>query len=154
MKTIDTYNVGQDLFRGVAKLIDETRKSVAYTINSALTYMYWKNVPQGQHFINRRFKPTEKTRYTLCKVPQGRHLVLKVSSLRDFGVRSFCLLRRFKPTVNKVLSLRDYTTNKQVRNFAIGTTIDINFPIVASLMRQSKIKNQKSKILHGNQISI
>ena len=42
LKTIDTYNVGQDLFKDVAKLIDETRKSVAYTVNSALTYMYWK----------------------------------------------------------------------------------------------------------------
>ena len=34
--------VGQDLFKDVARLIDETRKTVAYTVNSALTYMYWR----------------------------------------------------------------------------------------------------------------
>ena len=43
MKKVDIYQVvGQGLFRDVARLIDETRKSVAYTVNSALTYMYWK----------------------------------------------------------------------------------------------------------------
>ena len=42
MKKVDTYHVGQYLFRDVAHLIDETRKSVAYTVNSALTYMYWR----------------------------------------------------------------------------------------------------------------
>jgi hypothetical protein len=42
LKTINTYKVEQGLFRDVAKLIDETRKSVAYTVNSALTYMYWQ----------------------------------------------------------------------------------------------------------------
>ena len=42
MMKIETYKVGQVLFSDVAKLIDETRKSVAYTVNSALTYMYWK----------------------------------------------------------------------------------------------------------------
>ena len=42
MKEVTTYQVGQELFWDVAKLIDETRKSVAYTVNSALTYMYWK----------------------------------------------------------------------------------------------------------------
>jgi predicted nuclease of restriction endonuclease-like (RecB) superfamily len=42
MKKVDTYQVEQGLFRDVAKLIDETRKSVAYTVNSALTYMYWQ----------------------------------------------------------------------------------------------------------------
>ena len=42
MKKIDTYNKGTELFTDVVKLIDETRKSVALTFNSALTYMYWK----------------------------------------------------------------------------------------------------------------
>ena len=42
MNKVNTYQVGQELFRDVAKLIDETRKTVAYTVNSALTYMYWK----------------------------------------------------------------------------------------------------------------
>ena len=42
MNKIDTYHVEQYLFRDVVKLIDETQKSVAYTVNSALTYMYWK----------------------------------------------------------------------------------------------------------------
>ena len=42
MKEINTYQVGHELFQDVAKLIDETRKSVAYTVNYALTYMYWK----------------------------------------------------------------------------------------------------------------
>ena len=42
MEAANTYHVGQYLFRDVAKLIDETRKSVAYTVNSALTYMFWK----------------------------------------------------------------------------------------------------------------
>ena len=39
---VDTNHVEQGLFRDVAKLIDETRKSVAYTVNWVLTYMYWK----------------------------------------------------------------------------------------------------------------
>ena len=42
MKTVNTYNPGQELFSDVAKLIDETRKTVAYTVNSALTYLYWQ----------------------------------------------------------------------------------------------------------------
>jgi hypothetical protein len=42
MKKIKKNIVGQELFRDVANLIDETRKMVAYTVNSALTYMYWK----------------------------------------------------------------------------------------------------------------
>jgi len=43
VKKVDTYNiVEQELFRDVAKLIDDTRKSVAYAVNSALTYMYWQ----------------------------------------------------------------------------------------------------------------
>ena len=41
MKEVKTYQVGQELFRDVAKLIDDTRKSVSYTINYALTYLYW-----------------------------------------------------------------------------------------------------------------
>jgi hypothetical protein len=31
-------------------------------------------VPQGRHFINRRFQPPVDARHTLCQVPQGRHL--------------------------------------------------------------------------------
>ena len=42
MKSVNTYKVEHGLFRDVARLIDDTRKSVAYTVNSALTYMYWK----------------------------------------------------------------------------------------------------------------
>jgi len=42
MTEINKYQFEQGLFRDVAKLIDETRKSVAYTVNSALTYMYWQ----------------------------------------------------------------------------------------------------------------
>ena len=75
MNKVDTYQVGQELFRDVVQLIDDTRKSVAYAVNSALTYMYWKigkrisdttielvaqEVPQGRHFINRRFQPTDR----------------------------------------------------------------------------------------------
>jgi hypothetical protein len=33
MKEINTYQVGHELFQDVAKLIDDTRKSVAYTVN-------------------------------------------------------------------------------------------------------------------------
>ena len=42
MKNFDTYHIEQNLFSDVAKLIDETRKTVAYAVNSALTYMYWQ----------------------------------------------------------------------------------------------------------------
>jgi len=42
MSKVSTYKVEQGLFRDVASLIDETRKNVAYTVNWALTYMYWK----------------------------------------------------------------------------------------------------------------
>ena len=45
MKKINTYKpkkTGQKLFKDVANLIDEARKTVAYTVNAALTYMYWK----------------------------------------------------------------------------------------------------------------
>jgi hypothetical protein len=31
---VDTYQIGKGLFMDVAKLIDETRKSVAYTVHS------------------------------------------------------------------------------------------------------------------------
>jgi hypothetical protein len=42
MRNLNTYNKGKELFSDVVKLIDETRKTVALTFNSALTYMYWK----------------------------------------------------------------------------------------------------------------
>ncbi|MCL2072825.1 MAG: DUF1016 N-terminal domain-containing protein [Marinilabiliaceae bacterium] len=45
MKKPTTYKpkkIGQTLFKDVANLIDEARKTVAYTVNAALTYMYWK----------------------------------------------------------------------------------------------------------------
>ena len=43
MKKINTYNKDNiELFKDVTKLIDDTRKTVAYTVNSALTYMYWR----------------------------------------------------------------------------------------------------------------
>jgi predicted nuclease of restriction endonuclease-like (RecB) superfamily len=42
MKKVKKSQIGQELFKDVANLIDETRKMVAYTVNSALTYMYWK----------------------------------------------------------------------------------------------------------------
>ena len=42
MNKVDTYKSEQGLFRDVANLIDETRKTVAYNINAALTYTYWK----------------------------------------------------------------------------------------------------------------
>jgi len=143
MKKVDTYHVGQYLFRDVAHLIDETRKSVAYTVNSALTYMYWRigkrvndeilqheRAKYGSQIVatlsqqlqNAYGKDFDKSRR--CQnVPQGRHFVLEVSSLRDFS------------------------TDKQVRQFAFDIKTDINFcSIVASLMRQSKIKNHQSKM--------
>ena len=42
MKLIDTYKVNDGVFKDIAKLIEDTRKSVAYTVNSASTYMYWR----------------------------------------------------------------------------------------------------------------
>ena len=69
-----------------------------------------RDVPQGQHFINRRFQSTAKSNMPpLYQVPQGRHShLLKVSSLQDLRAGQDARIRRLKPTVNKVLSLRDF----------------------------------------------
>ena len=42
MNKVSTYQVGQELFRDVAQLIDDTRESVAYTVNSALSQQLYQ----------------------------------------------------------------------------------------------------------------
>jgi siroheme synthase-like protein len=67
-------------------------------------------VPQGQHFINRRWseaQPTDNKRLSVYPSPAGTAYIdnaLIVSSLRDFVAYSSLSLRKLKHTVNKVLS--------------------------------------------------
>ena len=76
MKTIDTYNVEQELFRDVIKLIDNTQKSVAYTINYALTYMYWNIVKR----INEEILQYERAEYGTQII--ASHQVIKTKKER------------------------------------------------------------------------
>ena len=75
MNNIDTYHIEQNLFSDVAKLIDETRKTVAYAVNSALTYMYW----QIGKRINDEILQHERAEY-------GTQIVATVS--QQFGNRT------------------------------------------------------------------
>ena len=95
MKKVDTYHVGQYLFRDVANLIDETRKTVAYTVNSALTYMYWK--------IGKRIKLERWSVRTLRqKIEDMLYERTAISRRQNVPQGQYFINRRFQPTEGTV----------------------------------------------------
>jgi hypothetical protein len=65
----------------------------------------YRTVPQGQHFINRRFQSTDKQPASIHKPCKGDTYLCVVPA--GLGADVGTHYRKLKHTVNKILSLRD-----------------------------------------------